>query len=325
MKRFLLLTLLALGVLGIGLYFVDTNLRARALADADSALAVQARLFANSVDRLLQWRMSEAFTFAALPSLRGFAAADETTRPARAAIALNELKAIVAADPNVRAASIADPAGAVILTTDGSMNADWSARVFVREALAGHLYASAPSRDFGEVAQYYSAPILDNAGNVVAAFVLRVAVREVWGALGNTPNVLLVDENSVRVVDLSATPLDFAAVAPMAPALAAGLLAEKQYGAEVTQIGVANVPALADALQRGAPATVTYRDASGQPMRAAIQRLATRPWSVVVSQNQDAILSSTHDAFWETLAFGAVALVAEAILWIALGSFERRP
>jgi hypothetical protein len=80
MKRFLLLTLLALSVLGIGLYFVDANLRARALTDADRALAAQARLFANSVDRLLQWRMSEAFTFAALPSLRGFAASDEAAQ-----------------------------------------------------------------------------------------------------------------------------------------------------------------------------------------------------------------------------------------------------
>ncbi|MDE3090872.1 MAG: cache domain-containing protein, partial [Chloroflexota bacterium] len=114
MKRFFVFGIIALALLVPSFYLFDSNLRARVLADADSALAARARGSADSVDRTLQFRMTEVFTFAALPSLRGFAASDENARPARAATAQAELQSIVAADPNIRAASILDPLGTVI-------------------------------------------------------------------------------------------------------------------------------------------------------------------------------------------------------------------
>lgn len=324
MKRFLALCLVALCLLAVVLYFVDSHLRTQALASADSALAERAHSLADMVDRTLQWRMTEVFTFAALPSMRGFAASDETARPGRAAVALVELKAILAADPNIRAVSIVDPLGEIILTTDASMGVNWSERMFVREALVGHLYASVPARDFGEVSQYYGAPVLDNAGNVAGALVVRVAVQELWGALGGQPNVVLIDDNGVRLADQSAAPQDFVALVPIAPNVAASLLAEKRYGAEVTQIPATNLVALADAIKRSGAAVLTYRDANGQTLRAATRRLTTYPWSVVVFQSEDAILSLERAAFWGAIAFGAAGLIAGAALSIALRGFGRR-
>ena len=53
-----------------------------AFAAAEGELGDRASLLAQSLDRLLQSRMVETFTLAALPSMRGFAASDEATRPA---------------------------------------------------------------------------------------------------------------------------------------------------------------------------------------------------------------------------------------------------
>jgi C4-dicarboxylate-specific signal transduction histidine kinase len=320
MKRWLVAisVTLALILLAGSLYLFDANTRAQTFASADRMLATRAKLIADTIDRTLQWRMSETFTFSALPSLRGFAASDEAARPARAAVALNELKAIVAADPNVRAASIIDPTGTVILTTDHSMNANWSERVFVAEAMAGHLYASPPARDFGEVSQYYSAPILDNSGNVAAALVLRVAVQELWGAFATPPAAMLVDEYGVRLVDRSDAPKTFSALVPLTSDAYTKILSVRLYGAETMQIPATNLTTLADAIKPGKAATLSYRDEKGTTMRAAIQRILTFPWTVVVYENEDTLLSPARDALWSAMGLSASALFAGALVWMAL-------
>ena len=331
MKRSLSFVALALVILLAAFYLFDNNLRAQTRASADSALTTRAKLIADTVDRTLRWRMSEAFTFAALPSLRGYAASDEASRTSRVAIALVELKAILAADTNVRAVSIVNPFGIVMLTTDNSMNANWSDRDFVAEALAGHLYASPPAQDFGEVSQYYSAPILDNSGNVAGALVLRVAVQELWGAFVTPPAAMLVDENGIRLVDRSATPKPFSALAPLSSDAYAKLLLGKRYGIQTNQIPATNLAALADAITtvQGPPlgvtsvkqvksVTLSYQDDNGASAPAAIQRIRTYPWAVVVFESQDTLFSPARSALWSAIGLGAGAVIAGALLWISL-------
>lgn len=315
MKRLLVLCLLTIALLAAAIYQTDSITRARALTHAQRDLAARAHFLADVLDRMLQLRMTQVFTFAALPSMRGFAASDDAARVRRAAVALAELHAIVAADPNVRAASIADPTGIVILTTDGSMYADWSARVFMREALGGQLHASVPARDFGEISQFYSAPILDNAGNVAGALVVRVAAQEMWGVLSAQKNVLLVDEKGVRIADRSDKPQTFVALVPLAPNVAARVAAEQRYGAEMTQIRATNLPELVNAIPRASTMQLTFRDTSGQTVHAATRRLATNPWTVVAFETADAIAAAARETLWDTLIIAAVAFVVAAALF----------
>jgi len=294
----------------------DSAARARARAAADRDLAARAQTTADAMDRTLQQRMVEVFTFAALPSLRGFAASDEAGRPARMAIANTELRAIVAADPNVRAATIVDALGVVTLTTDASMNADWSQRVFVREALAGRLHASPIVREFGEFSQFYSAPILDNAGEVAGALVVRVAAQEMWSALAS--DAMVVDENSVRIADRSDKPQILVALSPLMPDVFTRTIAEKRYGAEVTQIPATNLTDLANAVKRGNAAPLTFRDSQGRTLRAAMRQLKTNVWTVVAFANEDAILSPWRDALADQLKLvGVTALVLMGLLFAA--------
>jgi hypothetical protein len=321
MKRSVALGAIALMSLAIAIYQTDSATRTRALADAQRDLAARAQFLADTLDRLLQLRMTQTFTLAALPSLRGFAASDETARTERAAIAQRELHAIVAADPNVRATSIVAVTGLVILTTDGSMGAHWGERAFVREALAGHLHASVPARDFGEVSQYYSAPILDNAGNVAGALIVRVAAQEMWSVFDAQTNTLVVDEYGVRIADRLNAPQPFVALVPLAPETAASAVAEKRYGAEVTQIRATNLPALAEAIKREKATQLVYRDADGQTIHAALRRLVTNPWTVIVFEREDAIFATTRETLWDEIKLMVVALTVAAGFFYAVTRF----
>jgi C4-dicarboxylate-specific signal transduction histidine kinase len=315
MKTTLIFGLVAFCALAASVFVYDSTLRARALAEADRDLAARASRIADSIDRTLQARITEVLAFAALPSLRGFAASDSNARAPRAPLALADLNAIVAADSNARAAVIVDPSGAAILTTDTSMLLKWGERAFVREALAGRLYASVPARDFDEVSQYYSAPVLDNAGNVAGALFVSVAVEELWDLLANEQDVLLVDEDGVRIADRSATPQYFAALAPLAPEIASRALAEKRYGAQVTQIPATNLAGLAGEIKHSSAMTLTFRDTAGQAMRATARRTVTNPWTVIVFRSEDALFSPARDALFLALGLGGVFFVAGATFW----------
>jgi hypothetical protein len=317
MNRWIALIILAL-VIFTGMFFlVGSVARDRALADADRELAVRAQLFANTLDRMLQQRMMQAFTYAALPSLRGYAASDETTRAARAAVARAELAAMVAADPNLRAATIVDSRGVVVMTTDNSMNADWRTRFFVSEALRGHVHASAPARQARQVTQFYSAPILNNAGDVAGVLVLRVDAQEMWNALDAPYGLTVVDEIGVRLMDRSFSQL-FTALAPLPPDITAQPLAEKRYGEEIVQISATDLTDLAGAVRRGGAALVVYRDAKGRAIHAATRRMAINPWTVIAYENEDDILAPARQSLYAQIGLAiASALITLAIVYAA--------
>ncbi len=321
-----LLVGIAVGVLIFTLaVFLFNSARLRALADADRELATNARLISDSVDRLLQIRMVETFTFAALPSLRGFLASDETTRSSRMAVAQSELQSIVEADPLIAAASIVDVKGGVIATTDESMYADWSRREFVQEGMRGHLFASGPARDFGDVFQFYSAPVLDNAGSVAGVLVVRVNGQELWSVVNSVENVIVVDENSVRIADSSTAPQIFAAIAPLSNDAMARALANKRYGEELSQIIVAPLPSLASQLKNSS-ASISFTDSGGARMRAAVRTIGTNSWSVIVMKREDILFSSSSAMLWQAFGLGvAVTLVIGSVVFFVWRGAPQKP
>ncbi len=290
----------------------------RALADADEILAERAQTIADAIDRTLQQRMVQVFTFAALPSMRGFAASDAEGRDARRVVAYNELHSITRADPDVRAALIVDVLGHVVLTTDASLNANWGARPFVRDALAGRLHASVTIFEFDELSQFYSAPILDNRGEVAGALVLRVATQEWWSALGGKNDVMVVDELGVRIADRFAKPLLFTALAPLTNDVATRALVENRYGAQVTQVATTAQKDLADAVTRGEFQSISFIDSAGQSYRAVIRRTKTNPWVVIAAMPEDAVFAPVRDAIIEQLKNVTIVLILAGILIFAV-------
>lgn len=236
---------------------------------------------ANEYDRLLQMRMQQAFTFAAFPSIRAFAASTPATRSQRAAVALNELQALVASDTNVREAFIVDASGQVIMTTLENWNAGLGNRAFVRDALAGKLAVSPIARERGENSNYYAAPVMNNAGEVAGALVMRVAAQEVWSVAPQSAqwSVILTDENSVRLDDTGDPARRLMSFGAMDAARAAAVVSEQTYGAEMPLVRATNLERAQQLIQQGAFDQLRASDVNAAEL--GYQRLLSKPWTIL--------------------------------------------
>jgi hypothetical protein len=274
-----------------------------------SPLNSVAQRTANEFDRLLTLRRQQVFSFAALPSIRAFAASAPEARSARAAVALNELQSLVASDKRVREAFIVDQTGRVNMTTLEGWDDDLSNRQFVRQALAGQIAVSAVARDRGEFSNYYAAPILNNNGDVAGALVARIEAQELWGVLpsSSTWYVVLADENGVRLDDTGDPARRLAAFAPLEAERATQVANNQTYGAELPQVRATNLQRAQDLLTAGALDRLRGSDFNASDVAA--QRLVSKPWTVLVISSQ---------SMWFALArrFGLPVLAA---LLLAIG------
>ncbi len=236
---------------------------------------------AREYDRLIQLREQQVFSIAAFPSIRAFAASSPTTRSQRAAVALNELQAWVAADTNVREAFVTDENGVVIMTTLEGWNDDVSRRQFVADALAGQLAVSPVAQDRGEFSNYYAAPILDNEKNIAGALVIRVAAQELWGATPQGANyyAVLSDENGARLDDTGDAARRLMTFAPLDAARAAEVLNTQLYGTQMPTLRATNLPRAQQLLTQGAPDQLDAADFGASAVAA--QRLVSKPWTVL--------------------------------------------
>ncbi len=254
----------------------------------------QAARLAAELDRLLDLRLDETFTIAALPSLRAFAASDPLARAQRATVASNEIQAWVSADSQLREVFMIDRRGTTILTTGKNSNQNWSPRAFAKNALDGKLDVSAPSRDAGEISQYYAAPILDNGGNVAGALVARIAAQELWQPVKTASNggslALLVDENGVRLADGGESPRLLTSLAPLSNAQQTRVVNEQTYGAQVTLVPATNLTRAAQQIQAGALDSLNANDFGARKVGA--QRLSFKPWTTLVLTQESFAINS---------------------------------
>lgn len=261
---------------------------------------------AREYDRLLQLRMQQTFALAALPSLRAFAASTPETRSQRAAVALNELQALVAADKNIRQALIVDSNGTIIMSTLDGWGGALTSRQFIRDALSGQLAVSAVSRDGGENSIFYAAPIFNNAAEIAGALALRVDAQEIWNIAprGEKWHAVLSDENGVRLDDTGDTARRLSSFGALDAARAAQIANAQIYGAEALAPRATNLPRAQRLITQGA---LDQLQASDFDARAfAAQRLVSKPWY--------ALILAPQPAFAENLAMFAIPALA-AILF----------
>lgn len=249
---------------------------------ASANLKEIAQRTANEFDRLIQLRQHQVFTIAAFPSIRAFAASAPETRSQRAAVALNELQAWVAADPSVREAFIVDKNGVIIMTTLEGWNSDVSARQFVQDALAGQIAVSPIAQDRGEFSNYYAAPILNNEGEVAGALAIRVAAQELWQVTPRGENfyAVLSDEFGARLDDSGDPARRLETFAPLDAERAARLLKSQRYGAQLPQLRATNLLRAQQLITQGALDQLRASDFNVGDLAA--QRLVSKPWSVLI-------------------------------------------
>jgi len=264
---------------------------------------------AREYDRLLQLRMQQTFALAALPSLRAFAASTPETRAQRAAVALNELQALVAADKNIRQALIVDSNGTIIMSTLDGWGGALASRQFIRDALNGQLAVSAVSRDSGENSLFYAAPIFNNAAEIAGALALRVDAQEIWNIAprGEKWHAVLSDENGVRLDDTGDPARRLSSFGALDAARAAQIANAQTYGAEALAPRATNLPRAQQLVTQGA---LDQLQASDFDARAfAAQRLVSKPWYALILAPQPTLAEN----------FSMFALPALAAILFALG------
>ncbi len=283
---------------------------------APPAPRAEANRLARELDRLLQIRLREIFTLAALPSIRAFAASEVSERTQRAAVAVNELQAWVSADKPVNLAFVVDKQGISILSTSRDWNQDWSARAFVKQALAGQLDVSPPSLDQGRWSQYYAAPILDNRGEVAGALVARIDAQELWEPVNAASNAetyaVLVDEVGVRLADGGNAARNLIALAPLTVEQQKQVIDAHMYGTQIYAVRADTFRRAVNMLAAGNLDLVRPDDLGVQALGA--QRLTTKPWTVLILSATPTLAQVLPQLLWSLLSGIICAGIAAWIL-----------
>jgi putative nucleotidyltransferase with HDIG domain len=310
--------LLALVPLLLGGYFSLETTRQRLFEDKRSDLRANSEEVANSIDRIMKVREAEIATLANDPGLALFAI-DNETDPQAAATILSSYRTLLSMRADLRSLRlISAKTGRILLSTSGGEGQFLGNRPFIKAAVLGRTYASPPSRDGGEDLVYYSSPVKDNAGNVIAVAVMAVAADDIWqelhkefGQMGKGWSVVLTDEYGVRIGHSSGHSLTYKSWVPLPEGTGQMLVDEKHYGADITEIDSTDMPVVAGVINEPElPANILdfNLSSSGERYEAGLARTDLNPWVVVEMLPQSAFLGDSDSMRkWMVVTIGFTA------------------
>ena len=297
-----LLALLIVGVVPIVIVSTASVTRTRDQLTSLGVTNIQQRSTstANAIDAYLQSRLGDIILVSRIPNVLSYVQNpnDATAKT----IARQALAAAAARSPEYESVAVVDKAGTI---TAASIQTDEGTSVKFREyfttAFAGLAYISDPSYSVitARPALFFSAPVRDSAGLVLAVVRTRVNLAAIWdivegdgGAVGEGSHGFLVDDYGIRLAVSEtkghreqAEALIYKPIAPIEPAVAQKLAADKRFGSKTAdQLIIDPLPALRtalDALPKGpasSSASFAYSVGSAD-QRGVVTRLITKPWA----------------------------------------------
>jgi len=162
---------------------------------------------ANAIDAYLQSRLGDIILVSKIPDVVRFSQnlSDQLNR----AVARNALAAAAARAPEYESVAIVDPKGSIIAA---SVQSDEGTSVAFREyfltAMKGTPYVSDPSYSVitNKPALFFSSPVKDPSGAVLAVVRTRVNLAAIWdivegdaGSVGQGAHSFLVDDYGIRL------------------------------------------------------------------------------------------------------------------------------
>jgi len=292
------------------------------------SLTDQAGDLASHLDALLAERQANIRQLAEDSVVKTFSAAWPNTSPEMQAATQINLDNLLQANPYFHRVRLLNREGRVILSTGDEIGDDYSFRPYFKEALAGNTYISniSISVDSGLPIAYFSAPVQDQTGEVVAVAVLGVSAEEIGSLieaekyqLGPGSIAILFDEYGIRLAHATDRDLLFKAVVPLDPKVEAQLLAEHRLGYE-GEITSTDFPELAEGLlQAESQPHFVYPDREHNEIyHAGVARMTNKPWTVVEAVPESAFLTSVNRLGWTIgLVAGGVALMALLVRMLA--------
>ncbi|MEK6536792.1 MAG: cache domain-containing protein, partial [Actinomycetota bacterium] len=178
-----LVLFLALAPLIIAGYISQENIRQALLEEKRGELRTNAEAVINSIDRIIEVRLTEVVAMASNPSVVNYLASGAAD-PLAVETVVGEYRSYLSMRTDIKALSLIYAAnGNVALSTSANQGQFLGNRPFFKSAVAGAPYASPPSRDGGAGFVYYSAPVKDSTGKVLAVLVMSVDAEDLWREL----------------------------------------------------------------------------------------------------------------------------------------------
>lgn len=337
-RRKVLVALLAVGLVPIG---VVGALSIRTTREQLTDLAVanidqRSSSTAGAIDSYLRSRLGDIVVVAGIPDVIRFAA--QPADPGLKASARDAMKAAAARAPEYESVAVVDLGGTIVaasIQTDEGTSVKF--REYFVQAKDGKTFISDPSYSVitEKPALFFSAPVKNAAGQVLAVARTRVNMTAIWdlvegdlGSVGAGSHGSLIDDHGIRLAVSEtkgrrdrAEQLIYRPIAPIDAATAEKLQADKRFGnlRSVDQLVVDPVPSLKqtiDALRGSADPSGQFSYGTGaDEQRGVVTRLAAKPWTYVLAVPIATYTRSADTATAET----AVMLVLGTAMALLIG------
>jgi C4-dicarboxylate-specific signal transduction histidine kinase len=283
----------------------------------------------NAIDAYLQSRLGDIVLVGKLPDIVRYA--QNLGDPGGRAAARTALAAAAARSPEYESVAVVNPKGTI---TAASLQTDEGTSVAFREyfltAMKGTPYVSDPSYSVitNKPALFFSAPVKDASGAVLAVVRTRVNLSTIWdivegdaGSVGEGAHSFLVDDYGIRLAVSEtkgrrdqAESLIYQPIAPIDPDTAKKLAADKRFGTKTPdQLAIDPLPTLKsalDSLPKGTSADAPFAFGAGPAeQRGVVTRLATKPWAYVL-----AVPLATYTKAADNATFDAVVMLVMGVL-----------
>ncbi len=295
---------------------------------------------ASALDSYLQTRLGDIVVVSRLPDIVRYA--QSPADPASRATAREALLVAAARSPEYESVALVDLTGTIAAA---SVPTDEGTSVAFREyflnAKAGSPYISDPSYSVitNKPALFFSAPVKDAAGKVLAVARARVNLAAIWdmveadgGSVGQGSHAFLVDDYGIRLAVSEtkgrrdqADSLIYKPIARLDAATVTRLAADRRFGLNTPESLVVDpLPTLRtsiDDLKVTGKLNGTFAYGSGSTeQRGVVTRLQTKPWSYVIAVPLATYTQSADDATIGALVIVALGIVLSAAmgLWLAL-------
>ncbi len=328
---FLLLALVPIGLAG---FYVINSSRSALLAQSTVALESASLATARRIDTEII-EQQEFISFVGLvPDIVRFV--QNQSEPAARDAAQRVVTTASKKTSDYQSVAIANRQGLIILSSStADVGTDVKPQSYFQEALNGGAFISDPSISLvtGQPAIFYSAPVKDISGTVIAVVFSRVNVTEIWdfvelddSAIAPGSYGMLLDEKGIRLAHSSSRNnrqsaqerLLYRAIAPLSTDVEKALVAERRFGkASTTDVQVLPLPEVATRLPSpGTQVFETRADTNAVRNQAVMVTLQNKPWRYMVAAPLAAITASADRA---TINIVIIAVVAGAIaLLVAL-------
>jgi C4-dicarboxylate-specific signal transduction histidine kinase len=294
---------------------------------------------AAAIDSYLQSRLGDIVVVSRLPDIVRYAQSP-TDASARAS-AREALRVAAARSSEYESIALVDLAGTIAAA---SVPTDEGTSVAFREyflnAKAGSAYISDPSYSVitNRPALFFSAPVKDATGKVLAVARTRVNLAAIWdvveadaGSVGQGSHAFLVDDYGIRLAVSEtkgrrdqADSLIYRPIARLDADTVKKLAADRRFGQNTPeQLVIDPLPTLRstiDDLKTTGKFNGTFGYGSGSTeQRGVVTRLQTKPWSYVIAVPLATYTQSADDATIGALVIVALGIVLSAAMgfWLA--------